>query len=92
MGALLTEWWFWFSAAALLGIIEVLVPAFVFLGFSVGAVAVGLLLALGFADLSPAATIALFAVLSLAGYAILRALLGRSRGDIRLIDKDINDN
>jgi membrane protein implicated in regulation of membrane protease activity len=92
MGGLLTEWWFWISVAAVLGIVEVLVPAFIFLGFSIGAVAVGLLLALGLTGLSPAATIALFAILSLVGYGLLRVLLGRSRGDIRVIDKDINDN
>lgn len=92
MGTLLTEWWFWVSAAALLGIVEVLVPAFVFLGFSIGALGVGLLLATGLVSLSPAANIALFAVLSFVGYALLRAVLGQSRGETRVIDKDINDN
>jgi membrane protein implicated in regulation of membrane protease activity len=92
MGTLLTEWWFWISAAAVLGIVEVLVPAFVFLGFSVGALAVGLLLLTGLVGLSPAGNIALFAVLSFVGYAALRAFLGRSRGDIRIVEKDINDN
>jgi membrane protein implicated in regulation of membrane protease activity len=92
MGVLLSEWWFWISAAAVLGIVEVLVPAFVFLGFSIGAVAVGLLLVTGLVTLSPAANVALFAVLSLAGYLLLRVFLGRSRGDVRMIDKDINEN
>jgi membrane protein implicated in regulation of membrane protease activity len=92
MGGLLSEWWFWISAAAVLGIVEVLVPTFVFLGFSIGAVAVGLLLVTGLVTLSSAANIALFALLSLAGYLLLRAFLGRSRGDVRMIDKDINEN
>jgi membrane protein implicated in regulation of membrane protease activity len=92
MGILLSEWWFWIAAAVVLGIVEVLVPAFVFLGFSIGAVAVGLLMVTGLVTLSPAANVALFAVLSLAGYLLLRAFLGKSRGDVRMIDKDINEN
>jgi membrane protein implicated in regulation of membrane protease activity len=92
MGVLLSEWWFWMAAAVVLGIVEVLVPAFVFLGFSIGAVAVGLLMVTGLVTLSPAANVALFAVLSLAGYLLLRAFLGKSRGDVRMIDKDINEN
>jgi membrane protein implicated in regulation of membrane protease activity len=92
MGVLLSEWWFWISAAAVLGIVEVLVPTFVFLGFSIGAVAVGLLLVTGLVMLSPAANVALFALLSLAGYLLLRTFLGRSRGNVRMIDKDINEN
>jgi membrane protein implicated in regulation of membrane protease activity len=92
MGILLSEWWFWIAAAVVLGIVEVLVPAFVFLGFSIGAVAVGLLMVTGLVTLSPAANVALFAVLSLAGYLLLRAFLGQSRGDVRMIDKDINEN
>jgi membrane protein implicated in regulation of membrane protease activity len=92
MAALFSEWWFWLSAAAVLGIIEVLVPAFVFLGFSIGALAVGLVLATGIVALSPAWSVALFALLSLAGYFLLRIALGKSRGDVRVVEKDINDN
>ena len=36
-------WWVWMVAAGLLAILEMLVPAFVFLGFAVGAAITGLL-------------------------------------------------
>ena len=39
-----TIWWVWLCAALVLGILEVLVPGFVFLGFAIGALAVSLLL------------------------------------------------
>jgi membrane protein implicated in regulation of membrane protease activity len=92
MAEIMAQWWFWLSAAVVLGIIEVLVPAFIFLGFAIGAGAMGLLLATGLVSVSPAWSIALFAGLSLAGYGVLRVALGRTRGDVRIITKDINDN
>jgi membrane protein implicated in regulation of membrane protease activity len=91
MAMLLSQWWVWLSLAAVLGIVEVLLPGFVFLGFSIGAVTVGLLLALG-VTLPPAWSLVLFALLSLAGYLLLRAYLGKSAGDVRVVEKDINEN
>ncbi len=35
MSALLTIWWVWMAVGLLLGIIEVLVPGFIFLGFGI---------------------------------------------------------
>ena len=84
-------WWAWFVLAAMLGIAEVLLPGFVFLGFSAGAVATGILVALGL-DLGLGGTLLLYALLSGLAYGALRRLLGRYRGDVRIIDRDINDN
>lgn len=92
MAALVLQWWVWLSLAAVLGIVEVLLPGFVFLGFSIGAVTMGLLLATGIVTLSPAWSLLLFALLSLAGYLLLRLALGKSRGDVRVVTKDVNDN
>jgi len=89
---LLSQWWFWLSAAVVLGIVEVMVPFFVFLGFSIGAVGMAILVATGWVSLGAAGNLALFAVLSLAGYGLLRVLLGKTQGDVRIITKDINDN
>ncbi len=91
MADLLSEWWVWLSAAVVLGIVEVLVPAFIFLGFSIGAVVVGVLLALG-VTMTASWALVVFAVMSLAGYVVLRMALGKSRGDVRVVDRDINDN
>lgn len=92
MAVLVSQWWVWLSLAAVLGIVEVLLPGFVFLGFSIGAVTMGLLLATGIVTLSPAWSLLLFALLSLAGYLLLRLALGKSRGDVRVVTKDVNDN
>ena len=86
------EWWFWLSFAAVLGILEVLLPAFVFLGFALGAAAVGILLATGWVALTPSWSFVVFAVLSLVGYVALRAVFGGHQGQVRRINRDINDN
>ncbi len=40
-----TVWWVWVVAGFLLGILEVFTPGFIFLGFAVGAILTGHLLA-----------------------------------------------
>ena len=44
---MLSEWWFWAAAAIVLAIGEVLMPAYVLLGFAIGAAAVALVLIIG---------------------------------------------
>ena len=59
-------WWVWIVAALVLAIIEIFVPAFVFLGLAVGAAVVGVALgfgALGFVGARPAILLFLFAAL-----------------------------
>lgn len=87
----LSLWWVWLCAALVLGILEVLAPGFVFLGFAIGAVAVSMLLlntglALGLPKL-----LLLFAALSLAAWLILRRLFARPDGQVKHFDRDIND-
>ncbi|EPX82400.1 hypothetical protein ruthe_03329 [Rubellimicrobium thermophilum DSM 16684] len=84
-------WWVWVVLAVLLGMIEVLLPVFVFLGFAAGALATGVLVALGL-DLGLGGTLLLFALLSGAGYLGLRRALGRQGGRMRIIRRDINDD
>ena len=88
---LVSSWWAWLALAALLGVAEVLAPAFVFLGFAAGAAATGLLLAIG---LDPGAgwTLVAFAALSGLAYAGLRLALGRAGGSARIVRRDVNDN
>ena len=87
---MLGAWWVWLSAAVVLGIIEVMVPAFVFLGFAIGAAVVGVLLAVG-VPMTAAWSLVVFAVLSVVGYGVLRVALGKSRGDVRVVTKDVNE-
>lgn len=85
-------WWVWMAAALVLAILEVLVPGFVFLGFALGTLAVGLLLLLGIgAALSLPVLLLIFAVLSLLAWLVLRRLFALPTGQVKIIDKDIND-
>jgi len=79
-------------AALLLGILEVLVPAFVFLGFALGAAMMAVLLAFDVLALNMAWSVLLFAVMSLIAYVILRRIFGMKRGQVKVWDRDINDN
>ncbi len=91
-----TQWWFWAAAAIVLAIAEVLMPAYVMLGFAVGAAFVAGLLAIGGApgDMlvnSTPTLILAFAVASLIGWLLLRRFLGVNRGQVKTFDEDIND-
>ena len=94
---MLSEWWFWAAAAIVLAIGEVLMPAYVLLGFAVGAAAVALVLIIGgpLAALlvgSVPAMILGYAVLSLIAWLALRKVLGVRRGQVKTFDSDINEN
>jgi inner membrane protein len=84
-------WWVWIVAGFALGVLEVLVPGFIFLGFSIGAVVTGILVGLGLAPTSLAALILIFAVVSLVAWLVLRRTMGVREGQVKVWDKDIND-
>ena len=84
-------WWLWVVAGFALGIVEVILPGYVFLGFACGAVVVGLVLWTGWIALSLAAQIAVFAVVSLGAWLGLRALFPFQRGSVKHWTRDIND-
>lgn len=89
-------WWVWAAAALGLGVLELLAPGHVFLGFAVGVGAVAAILGIGGA---PAAMISdslpvmlmVAAVISGVAALALRWLFG-SRGERRLFTRDINDD
>ncbi|MCO4848619.1 MAG: hypothetical protein KC448_11690 [Yoonia sp.] len=83
--------WVWFSAALILATAEVLVPGYVFLGFALGALSLGLVLTvvqLG----GLAITLVIFAVFSLIAYLAMRRVFGLKTGSVKIWDRDINDN
>ncbi|MDK3019717.1 hypothetical protein [Pseudodonghicola flavimaris] len=85
-------WWVWMAAALLLAILEILVPGFIFLGFALGALAVGLLLVAVDVVFSLAPLLLIFALSSLVAWLVLRRLFALpGGGQTRIIDKDIND-
>jgi membrane protein implicated in regulation of membrane protease activity len=90
-------WWVWVVAGCGIAIFEIIAPAFVFLGFAVGAVLTGLILWVGvppaaWMDASLPRHLLVFAVLSLLAWLALRAIFGLKRGQVKVWDRDINDN
>lgn len=91
MSGLLGLWWIWAAAALVLGIAEVLLPGFIFLGFALGAlIMIGVVSILP--GLSAPALMAVFAGLALACWIVLRLAFKRQSSGARIIDRDINDN
>ena len=84
-------WWVWVAVAIVLGVLEVLAPAFVFLGFLAGALGTALLVGLGL-DTGIGGTLLIFAVLSAVAYGVLRMWLAVHKGSARIVERDINEN
>ncbi|RID93050.1 hypothetical protein D2N39_05195 [Gemmobacter lutimaris] len=84
-------WWLWVAGGFVLGIVEVLAPGYVFLGFALGALAVGLGLWTGLLTLALPAQIAVFALVSVAAWAVLRRIFPHQRGEVKRWTRDIND-
>lgn len=85
-------WWAWIVLGFALGVLEVLIPGFIFVGFAIGAVLTGALVGLGLAPVGLSALILIFAVASLVAWLVLRQTLGVRKGQAKIWDRDINDN
>ena len=91
--ALWQIWWVWMAGGVLVAALEILLPGYVFLGFAAGGVLTGVLLGVGVLDQSAFSTILMvFAFLSLIGWGIMRLVLGTRPGQVKIWDRDINDN
>ncbi|MGA0539636.1 NfeD family protein [Neotabrizicola sp. VNH66] len=86
-----TLWWAWIVLGFALGVVEIFAPGFIFLGFAVGAGLTGVLVGLGIGAGLPLLLL-IFAVLSLIAWAGLRRLSGKRPGQVKVWDRDINDN
>lgn len=84
-------WWIWTAAGVALAILEVLIPGFVFLGFAIGAVVLGVLVAVGIV-LTLAWALLVFALVSVAAWVILRQAFGIRHGQKKTFDRDINED
>ena len=67
-------------------------PAFLPEGFAIGAVLTGLLVGLGVMGGSLPLLLLVFAVMSVLAWLALRATMGVRDGQVKMWDKDINDN
>ncbi|OZB13542.1 MAG: hypothetical protein B7X55_12745, partial [Rhodobacterales bacterium 34-62-10] len=65
---------------------------FILLGFAIGAALVGLLLLIGLLGGNLFVLILIFAIASLISWIALRRLMGVRKGQVKIWDRDINDN
>jgi len=70
---------------------EVLIPGYIFLGFALGAAAVGLLTLFGLSASGFAMPLLIFAVLSLISYLLMRRYFALKTGQVKIWDTDVND-
>ncbi|WP_208350848.1 NfeD family protein [Pseudaestuariivita rosea] len=90
----LFQWWVWASAALIMAILEVVAPAFVLLGFAIGAAVVALLLAIGGPALVGGTVpwmLVIFALVSLAAWILLKKTFKLKKGQVKIWETDIND-
>ena len=83
-------WWAWVVLGFALGVLEILVPGYIFLGFAIGAILTGALVGFGLPAGLPA-LILIFAVASVVAWLVLRRTMGVREGQVKIWDRDIND-
>ena len=86
-----TTWWVWIVAGFALGVLEVIIPGYVFLGFAIGAVFTGVLIGISVLGGSLPVALVVFALASLVAWLGLRQALGRQAGQVKIWHKDVND-
>lgn len=85
------SWWGWAVLALIFGILEIVLPSAIFLGFALGAGAVAILLALGLLGGSVPWIMVVFALASLIAWVVLRYVFRLGKGDVKVWTTDIND-
>lgn len=89
--SLVGTWWVWVVLGFAMGVLEILAPGYIFLGFAIGAVLTGILVGVGI-PAGPAMLVLIFAILSVIAWLILRKVMGIRQGQVKIWDRDINDN
>ncbi|WP_299881972.1 hypothetical protein [uncultured Sulfitobacter sp.] len=91
MADYLSLWWMWICIALVVGLIELLAPGFIFLGFALGALVMAAVVFV-VPGLSVPVMLALFAILSLIAWIVLRQVFRRQSSGARIVTRDINEN
>lgn len=91
MAAYLSLWWMWICIALVVGLIELLAPGFIFLGFALGALVMAAVVYV-VPGLSVPLMLALFAILSLMAWIALRQIFKHQSSGARIVTQDINEN
>ena len=84
-------WWVWVAGGFALGVLEVLAPGYIFLGFASGSVMTGVLIAIGILGGSLPKLLVVFALLSLVSWLGVRKIAGVRAKQVKVWDRDIND-
>ena len=87
---LVGTWWAWVVLGFALGVLEILAPGYIFLGFAIGAIVTGAVVGFGLPAGLPA-MILIFAVASVIAWLVLRRTMGVREGQVKVWDRDIND-
>ena len=89
-------WWLWLAFGVVIAIFEVAFPGYIFVGFALGSISVGLLLWSGLAPAWMAGDVVnallVFAVLSVVFWLALRFTLGVRKGQRTEFRRDINED
>lgn len=87
-------WWTWMVGALVIGFLEVIAPAQIFLGFALGAAGVGFALLIGVPGLAESlpAILLVFAILSLTAWIVIRKVVGVRKGQVKVWETDINED
>jgi membrane protein implicated in regulation of membrane protease activity len=91
MAAFLSLWWAWICIALALGMVELLAPGFIFLGFAIGALVMAGVVTI-FSGINTPALLALFAILSMLAWIALRMGFRKQSSGARIVTRDINEN
>jgi len=86
------EWWVWVVGGVALGVFEVIAPGYIMLGFAIGAIVTGVLIAIGLLGGSLPVLILVMAVVSLIAWYGMRKFFGIRRWQVKIWDRDINEN
>ncbi|AUH65811.1 hypothetical protein [Paracoccus zhejiangensis] len=84
--------WLWLIAALVLALLELLVPAWAFLGVAIAVALMGLVLLIGLWSGGLPMALVVTAILSGLIWYLLRRLAGVRKDQVRVWDRDINDN
>jgi len=84
--------WVWIAGGIVLGLLEMLLPGFILLGFAVGAAVTGILIWSGLIVPSLPVLLLITGVVAAITWFFTRRLLGVRKGQTRIWDRDINEN
>ena len=84
--------WIWIIAALVLAALELALPGWFFLGAAIAAALMGLALLLGLWTGGLPMALVVTAILTGVIWLVLRRVFGTSRGEVKIWDRDINDN